>query len=141
MPAADYGRSLAASGQVIGFNLIVRDIDAALPFHLEVLAADIVYHDPDIAVLRRQGAQWMLHAHHTYDSHPWHPALVGDAPRGVATEHRLFGRDPDAAESAARGLGFRILQGSADKPHGLREVFIVDQDGFVWAIGQALEGR
>ena len=137
MPAADYGRALAESGQAIGFNLIVRDIAAALPFHLEVLEANVAYHDPDIAALHRQGAQWMLHAHHTYDTHPWHPTIVCDAPRGVAAELRLFGRDPDEAESAAVRLGFRILQGSADKPHGLREVFIVDQDGFVWAIGKA----
>ncbi len=137
MPAADYGRLLAESGHPLGFNLIVRDIAAALPFHLEVLEANSVYHDPDIAVLQRQGAQWMLHAHHTYDAHPWHPVLASDAMRGVATELRLFGRDPDQAESIAAGLGFRILQGSADKPHGLREVFIVDQDGFVWAIGKA----
>ncbi len=137
MPASDYGRSLAESGQAIGFNLIVDDIAGALPFHLEVLDANLVYHDPDIAVLQRQGAQWMLHARHTYDSHPWHPTLVSELQRGVGAELRLFGRDADEAEAAARKLGFRILQGSADKPHGLREVFIVDRDGFVWAIGKA----
>ena len=52
---------------------------------------------------------------------------------GVGAELRLHGRDPDAAEAAARRLGYEVLQGAADKPHGLREAFIVDRDGFVWA--------
>ena len=129
MPAPDYGRSLAG----LGVNLLVRDVDAALPFQREVLDAEVVYSDPDVAVLRRQGAEWMLHAHHTYDAHPWYPIIASDAPRGVGAELRLHGRDPDAAEAAARRLGYEVLQGAADKPHGLREAFIVDGDGFVWA--------
>ena len=129
MPAPDYGRSLAG----LGVNLLVRNVDAALPFQREVLDAEVVYSDPDVAVLRRQGAEWMLHAHHTYDAHPWHPIIASDAPRGVGAELRLHGRDPDTAEAAARRLGYEVLQGAADKPHGLREAFIIDGDGFVWA--------
>ena len=128
MSAPDYGRSLT------GFcvNLLVREIEAALLFHREVLDAGVVYSDPDVAVLRRRGVEWMLHAHHTYDAHPWYPVLASDAPRGIGVELRLHGRDPDAAEAAARRLGCEVLQGATDKPHGLREAFIVDGDGFVW---------
>lgn len=128
MPAPDYGRSLTG----LGINLLVREIESALPFHAEVLGAEVVYSDPDIAVLRRDGVEWMLHAHHTYDAHPWHPVLTSDVPRGVGAELRLHGRDPDAAEAAARRLGFTIVQASADKPHGLREAYIADRDGYVW---------
>ncbi len=128
MPAPEYARSLTG----LGVNLLVRDIGAALPFHREVLDAEVVYSDPDFAVLRRRGAEWMLHAHHTYDAHPWHPIVVSDAPRGVGAELRLHGRDPDAAEAAARRLGCEIVQSAADKSHGLREAFIADRDGFVW---------
>ena len=128
MPAPDYGRSLTG----LGINLLVREIESALPFHTEVLGAEVVYSDPDIAVLRRDGVEWMLHAHHTYDAHPWYPVLTSDVPRGVGAELRLHGRDPDAAEAAARRLGFAIVQAAADKPHGLREACIVDRDGYVW---------
>ncbi len=128
MPAPEYGRSLSG----LGVNLLVRDIEAALPFQREVLDAEVVYSDPDVAVLRREGIEWMLHAHHTYDAHPWHPILTSDALRGVGAELRLHGRDPDAAEAAARRLGFTILQAATDKPHGLREAYIVDGDGYVW---------
>ena len=128
MPAPEYGRSLAG----LGVNLLVRDTAAALAFQREVLDAEVVYADPDIAVLRRKDAEWMLHAHHTYDAHPWHPVLVSRAPRGVGAELRLHGRDPDAAEAAARRLGFEVIQPATDKPHGLRETYITDQDGYVW---------
>jgi len=128
MPAPDYGRSLTG----LGINLLVREIEAALSFQREVLDAEVVYADPDIAVLRGNDVEWMVHAHHTYDAHPWYPTLVSDAQRGVGVELRLHGRDPDAAESAARRLGFEILQPTADKPHGLREAYIADSDGYVW---------
>ena len=45
---------------------------------------------------------------------------------------RLKGRDPDEAEAAARRLGFNVLVAVTDKPHGLREAYLVDSDGYVW---------
>ena len=47
-------------------------------------------------------------------------------------ELRLHGRDPDAAEARARELGYTVLAGALDKPHGLREAYIVDGDGYLW---------
>ena len=73
MPAPDYGRSL----RNLTVNLLVRDIAAALPFHREVLGAEVVYSDPDFAVLRYGEVEWMLHADHTYGNHPL-LALTGD---------------------------------------------------------------
>ena len=49
MSADDYGRSLKG----LTVNLLVRDIDAAMPFYREVLDATVVYADEDFAVLRR----------------------------------------------------------------------------------------
>jgi len=128
MPAPEYGRSLTG----LTANVLVRDVDAALPFQVEVLGASVVYSDPDVAVLRLGAAEWMLHAHHTYDAHPWHEVLVSDRPRGVGVELRVHGRDPDEAAGVARRLGFEVLQDPADKPHGLREAFIVDAEGYTW---------
>src|SRR5215470_8689945 len=98
MPGSVYGRSLRG----LTINLLVRDIAAALPFHREVLGAEVVYSDPDFAVLRYGTVEWMLHADHTYEAHPLHPSLVEALPRGVGAELRLHGRDPDTAEAAAR---------------------------------------
>lgn len=128
MPAPEYGRSLKG----LTLNLLVRDVPAALPFHREVLGAEVVYHDADFAVLRAQGSEWMLHADHTYDQHPLHPILTSGRDRGVGAEMRIHGVDPDRAEAAARRLGCTVLAPAADKPHGLREAFILDPDGYLW---------
>ena len=128
MPAPDYGRSLRS----LTINLLVRDIAAALPFHREVLGAEVVYSDADFAVLRYGAVEWMLHADHTYLAHPLHPSLAEVLPRGVGAELRLHGRDPDAAEAAARRRGFTVLAATTDKPHGLREAYLLDADGYLW---------
>ena len=128
MPAAQYSRSL----QGLTLNLLVGDVSRALPFHREVLGAEVVYSDPDFAVLRHGDAEWMLHADHAYQGHPLHERLSKGLPRGVGAELRLHGRNPDEAEATARRLGFAVLAGATDKPHGLREVFLIDPDGYVW---------
>ena len=128
MPADEYGRSLKG----LTVNLLVRDVAAALPFHREVLDAEEVYSDEDFALFRRDGAEWNLHADHTYDQHPMYSQLVAGDVRGVGAELRLHGRDPDAAEAAARRLGATVLAPAADKPHGLREAYLLDPDGYIW---------
>jgi len=128
MPAPAYGRSLCG----LTLNLLVRDIATALPFHREVLGAEVIYSDPDFAVLRHAEAEWMLHADHTYLTHPLHATLATGETRGVGAELRLHGRDPDLAEAAARKLGYTVLASTTDKPHGLREVYLLDADGYLW---------
>jgi len=132
MSADDYGRSL----QAFSFNLLVRDVARAIAFQREVLGAEVVYSDTDFAVLRRAlpggTTEWMLHADHTYGDHPL-LGLTGDnALRGVGVELRLHGVDPDRAASVAHKLDYTVLATPADKPHGLREAYIVDPDGYVW---------
>ena len=128
MSASDYGCSLKA----LTINLLVRNIDKALQFQREVLRAEVVYSDPDFAVVRGCGAEWMLHADHSYQGHAMETVLNGTDKRGAGAELRLHGRDPDEAEAAARRLGFKVLVSATDKPHGLREAYLVDADGYVW---------
>ena len=130
MPADQYGRSLRG----LTVNLLVRDMECALAFAREVLGVESVYSDPDFAMLRHGPSEWMLHADHTYRDHPIHGSLAVDDPRGIGAEIRLHDSDPDAAEAAARNRGDPILAGAMDKPHGLREVFILDPDGYLWVL-------
>jgi catechol 2,3-dioxygenase-like lactoylglutathione lyase family enzyme len=128
MPAPEYALSLKA----LTINLLVRDIAAAIRFQENVLDARIVYSDPDIAVVRGYGAEWMFHADHTYDDHPLESLLEGVPRRGVGVELRLHGCDPDAATAAARRHGYRVLAEPTDAGHGLREAYLCDPDGYVW---------
>ena len=127
-PAPDYGRSLRG----LSVNLLVRDVAAAIAFQRDVLRATVVYADPDFAVLRGHDAEWMLHADHTYEGHPLHHEVGAVTARGTGIELRLHGCDPDAAADAARQGGYIVVADPADKPHGLREAYIADADGYVW---------
>ena len=131
IPSDRYGRTLPP----LTVNLIVRDVARALPFYRDVLAATIHYHDPDFVALALAGVEVMLHADHTYDKHPWYPALTSGAQRGLGAELRLFGVDPDGVERRARAAGARIVQPAQSKAHGWREVMVEDPDGYVWAVG------
>ena len=124
-----YARTLEA----LSVDLLVRDIDRALGFHREVLDASIVYSDKDFAVVRANGGEWMLHADHTYDGNAVAALAKAAIQRGAGIVLRLHGRDPDEAERAAVHGGFAVLASAKDKPHGLREAYIVDPDGYVWA--------
>ena len=119
MPADEYGKSLKG----IGINLLVPSIDIEHAFHEKVLGADVVYRDPDIAIYRGFGAEWMIHADHTYSDHPLKGSLSGEIPRGIGAEIRLYGCNPDTAEAAARAQGMDVLAGTMDKPHGCGKSF------------------
>lgn len=126
--APDYGRSLTG----LGFSLIVNDLEKALNFTTQVLQATLYFRTDAFAALKLCGKDFMLHAKSTYRGNELHPTLESDAPRGVGVELRCYEVDPDQAEARARDLGYTILAGSIDKPHGLRECMILDDDGFVW---------
>ena len=128
MAASDYAHSL----QGLGVNLISADLDRALEFQSDVLGVEIIYSDPDFAALRGFGSEWMIHADHTYDNHPLNATLAQLTHRGGAVELRLHGCDPDRAQAHAIAQDFTVLQSTSDKPHGLREAYLLDSDGYLW---------
>ncbi len=135
MPAAAFGRSLKG----FGVNLLVRDVDRSVDFLRSILSIEPLYADRDFAAYRRGEVHWMLHADGTYREHPL-LALTGDgALRGAGAELQLYDLDPDAAEARARAAGFTVLAPCRDKPHGLRECYIADPDGYVWVPSRPLE--
>jgi hypothetical protein len=133
-PDADaFGRAL---GPGIGLNLLVSEIEPAARFQAAVLGARVDYWDQDFAILRAQGSVWMLHSDRSYRTHPLSGIARAAEGRGAGAELRLYGRDPDEAEAVARELadelGGMVLAGAADKPHGLREAYILDPEGYCW---------
>ena len=136
MSAEEYGRSLKG----LGINLLVRDVARSVAFATDVLEATVAVADKDFAVLRytkgRTAAEWMLHADGTYHANPLLPLLDDSAVRGLGLEIRLYDCDPDAAVARAKAHGHHVLQEASDKPHGLREAYILDPDGYCWVPGR-----
>lgn len=134
MPADQFGRSLKG----FNVNLLVKDMKRALAFQRDVLGTKVVHSDPDFAVLSHDGGLWMFHTDHTYDKHPLSPLLGDGAVRGLGCELRLYNLDPDLCEERARKAGYEVLQESRDKPHGLRECYLLDADNYLWVPGKAI---
>lgn len=116
-------------------NLLVRDVDTSLRFYREVLGASVRYADPDFAAVRVQDLEFMLHADHTYDQHPWFGRLRHGDRRGLGAELRLLGPDPDLVADRARAAHASVVRPPTSKSHGWREVSVEDPDGYVWAVG------
>lgn len=133
MTADDYGRALP----FFTVNLLVSDLARSIAFYTNVIGAKLTYSDSDFAALRLRELEFMLHADHAYDHHPWHRLLTSGERRGLGAELRLFHTDPDALEARAKQDGATILQECKDMPHGWRDVIVVDPDGYTWAIGTA----
>ncbi|MEE9248633.1 MAG: VOC family protein [Dehalococcoidia bacterium] len=136
MPADAYGRSLPS----FTVNLLVKEISRSVGFYEKVLRGSVAYWDEDFASIKVAGVEFMLHADHTYDTHPWLEHLASGELRGLGAELRILGIDPDKAEARAREHAANIIQPATDKPHGWREVMVADPDGYVWAVGVSRKG-
>jgi hypothetical protein len=64
--------------------------------------------------------------------------LEQGAMRGTGVELRLYGVNPDTAVAQAKSLDHYILQEATDKPHGLREAYILDANGYIWVPSVAI---
>ena len=131
MPADEYGRRLPK----FTVNLIVSDVARAVTFYCKVLGAKEVYSDPDFAAMDINGQEFMLHADHAYDHHPWHESLQAGTKRGLGAELRVFGVSPDDVQARAMQHGARVLHPVMDMAHGWREMIVEDPDGYAWAVG------
>ena len=58
--------------------------------------------------------------------------------RGAGVELRLYQKDPDAFEARAKKKGYKVLRTSLDRPHGLRECYLLDLDGYFWVASAPL---
>jgi hypothetical protein len=132
--AGDYGRSLRG----LGFNLLVSDVPRAVKFATEVLGATSFFSNESFAAMKLHGGDFMFHADATYRNNSLIGLVQGTEGRGAGVELRIYGCDPDLAEANARSGGWTVLAGSMDKPHGLRECVILDDDGYAWVPGIAI---
>ena len=126
--AEDFGRSLSG----IGLNLLVRDVLAECDFLERVFGMGIHRKSADFAIVTYRAQVFQLHRDGTYGQHPLLGLLPENPPRGAGLEIRLYDTDPDAAAARADAAGATILQPPTDKPHGLREAYILCANGYAW---------
>lgn len=133
--AAEFGRSLRG----IGLNLLVRDVPAQCAFLDRVFGIQSHQVTKDFAIATYGAQVFQIHADGTYHSNPLLGLVPESPPRGGGIEIRLYESDPDAAASRAEAAGGTLLQGATDKPHGLREAYILCPDGYAWVPSRPLE--
>lgn len=132
--AEDFGKSLRG----IGINILVREVRATCRFLEAVFEVGVHRLSDDFAIITYGTGVFQVHSDGTYHSNPLLGLVPENPPRGAGLEIRLYDTDPDAAVARAEVFGSVILQAPADKPHGLREAYILCEDGYAWVPSRAL---
>ena len=130
--ADSFGRGLRG----IGLNLLVRDVAAQVAFLTGVF--DMRAHQPtaDFAIMTYGDQVFQLHSDGTYHANPLLGLLPENPPRGGGIEIRLYDTDPEDAVARVEVYGGTILQEPTDKPHGLREAYILCENGYAWVLSR-----
>ncbi len=135
--AADvFGRALTG----VTLNLLVPDVTAEVGFATAVLAGTAHRISADFAILRLGEMVIQLHADATYHSNPLLSLLPEAGARGAGVEIRLHELDPDAAVARAEATGATVLRGAQDRPHGLREAYILSPSGYAFVPSRRIGG-
>lgn len=132
--AATFGQSLHG----LGVNILVRDVPGQCNRLIAVFGMMAHRVNADFAIVQYGDALFQLHSDGTYAANPYLALLPENPPRGAGIELRLYDSDPDTAAALAPAYGMTVLQPPTDKPHGLREAYILDPDGYVWVPSRPL---
>ncbi|MEC3862887.1 glyoxalase [Mesobacterium sp. TK19101] len=134
VPAADFGASLRG----LGLNIVVRDVRAQVAMLTAMFGMHAYRVSADFAILRYGAQVFQLHSDKTYGQNPLLGLLPENPPRGAGIELRLYDTDPDIAADKAESHGMTLLQPPTDKPHGLRECYLLCPDGYAWIPSRVL---
>lgn len=132
--AEEFGASLRG----LGLNLLVRDVAAEVSFLKTVFGMEAFQPTADFAIMRYGDQVFQLHSDGTYHSNPLLGLVPESPPRGGGIEIRLYDSDPEEVCAIAEAAGGTILQGPTDKPHGLREAYVLCENGYAWVCSRAL---
>ena len=132
--ADSFGKSLRG----IGLNLLVLDVPAECAFLAEVFGMKTHQVTKDFAIVTYGDQVFQVHSDGTYHSNPLLSLVPETPPRGGGIEIRLYDSDPEDAAAKAEAFGATILQEPTDKPHGLRECYILCDNGYAWVASRAL---
>ena len=132
--AEDFGASLRG----IGLNILARDVKALAEFLSDVFEMKAHRVSEDFAIMTYGDHVFQIHADPTYSANPLLGLLPEAGARGAGAEFRLYDTDPDAAFTRAKKRNAFVLQEPTDKPHGLRETYILCENGYAWVASRPL---
>lgn len=130
--------AFGASLRGIGLNLLVRDVPRQVAFLTRLFGMKAFQPTEDFAIMTYGDQVFQLHSDGTYHAHPLLGLLPENPPRGAGIEIRLYDTDPDDVCALAEEVGGTILQGATDKPHGLREAYVLCENGYAWVVSRSL---
>ena len=133
--AGGFGRSLRG----IGLNLLVWEVKAQVALLETIFLMKAHQVTADFAIVTYGDQVFQIHSDRTYHSNPFLGLLPENPPRGTGIEVRLYDTDPDQAAALAETVGATVLQPPTDKPHGLREAYILCENGYAWVPSRPLE--
>lgn len=122
----------------IGLNLLTRDVRRMADQLVSVFGMTAHRVSDDFAILRYGDQVFQIHSDGTYARHPLLGLLPENPPRGAGLEIRLYDTDPDETAAKAGAAGMTVLQPPTDKPHGLRECYLLCADGYAWVPSRPL---
>lgn len=131
----------------MGVNVIVPKIPGYVEGLRDVLGFQIIRANKSFALLSWQNGDKVtsesliqVHADFTYSENPYYEFLTEGEMRGRGIELRLFECCPDAAmERAKTQEDWLVIEEAKDKPHGIREAFLLDPFGYCWVPSQIRE--
>tara|TARA_B100002003_G_C13767364_1_gene380910 strand:- start:57 stop:482 length:426 start_codon:yes stop_codon:yes gene_type:complete len=126
--AKELGQSLKG----LSINLLVSSVKNTSTFLKTIFNIELFQQTDDFAIVKYEDQIFQIHADKTYLSNPLPSLLPENGARGAGIEIRLYNSDPDVAEKLARKYNYKILQSCTNKSHGLRECYILDNDGYCW---------
>lgn len=129
-----FGRALRG----LGINLLVPDVPREVEFLATVFEMKAHRVSADFAIIVSGTVPFQLHADRTYAESPYLGLLPEVPPRGAGAELRLYDVDPDVSAERTEAAGGHLLQAPTDKPHGLREAFILSPTGYCWVPSRPL---
>ncbi|MEI4196021.1 VOC family protein [Roseovarius sp. E0-M6] len=133
--------AFGASLRGLGLNILVRDVEAQARFLCDIFDMKAHRLSRDFAIMTYGQQVFQLHSDGTYAENPLLSLVPEAGARGGGAEFRLYDTDPDDVAARATARGAMILQDPTDKPHGLREVYVLCDNGYAWVASRPLDSQ
>ena len=134
----------------IGINILVKNAKSYAEGLRDVLGVEIIRAEEAFALIAAPSFKpesdevpvtslFQIHADFTYHKNPYLNLMPENEARGLGVELHLFECDPDeVSKKAENDPDWTVLQKPTDKPHGVRETYLLDGHGYCWVASRPL---